>query len=126
MKRFVISLIIILLIIFSSFSVPVYLKKTTTELTNVINEINTDIENNDFNLALIKTNKLSALWEDKKNIINIFVNNNELDHVTFATAQLFPLLKYKNKTEFCSKLSYIKSVIISIYDNDVPSFNNII
>ena len=118
MKRFVISLIIILLIIFSSFSVPVYLKKKTTEFTNLIN--------NDFNLALIKTNKLSALWEDKKNIINIFVNNNELDHVTFATAQLFPLLKYKNKTEFCSKLSYIKSVIISIYDNDVPSFNNII
>lgn len=126
MKRLLVSIIILSFIILSSFSVPVYLKNTTAELTDIINEINTDIENNNFYLVLIKTNKLSALWEEKKNIINIFVNNNELDHVTFATAQLFPLLKYKNKTEFCSKLSYIKSVIISIYDNDIPSFNNII
>lgn len=125
MKRFVISIIILSLIIITSFALPVYFKKTTLELTEKINEININIKNNDKQEAIFKTYEFSKFWNDKKDIITIFVNNDEIDHITYSIAKLLPLLKYNNISEFSSNLNYIKTLIISIYVDDIPSINNI-
>lgn len=126
MKRFVISVIILIVIIFSSFSLPLYLEKTTTQLIDKIEDINQDVKNNNTDLALLKTQKFINFWTDKKDIITIFVNHKEIDNVTFSAARLASLLKYDNKSEFCSELNHIEAIIISIYNDDIPSFKNII
>ncbi|MBP0979614.1 MAG: DUF4363 family protein [Oscillospiraceae bacterium] len=125
MRRFVISIIILSLIIISAFSLPIYFKKTTLELTQKIDEININIKNNNKQEAISKTYEFSKFWHDKKNIITVFVNNDEIDHITYSISRLVPLLKYNNISEFSSNLSYIKILIISIYIDDIPSLSNI-
>lgn len=125
MKRFIISVVILFLIIVTSFSLPVYFKKTTLELIGKINEISIDVKNNDKENALIKTYEFSKFWQNKKNIITIFVNNNEINDITYSISKLAPLLKYDNISEFYSNLNYVNTLIISIYIDDIPSIGNI-
>ena len=125
MKRFTISIVILFFIITISCAAPLYLKKTTLQLTNQIDEINTDIKNNNIDNALLKTHQLSNYWSKQKDIITIFVSNDEIDNATFAIAKLTPLLEYNRTGEFCSNLNYVKSIIISVYHDDMPTLNNI-
>ena len=126
MKRFVISVVILTVIVFSSFTSVCYLKDSTDLLIKKIDQINSKIKDNDIDFALIETENLQNLWEKKKDVFVIFVNNNDVDDITYSLSKLVPLLEYKDKSEFCSNLNYTKSLISAIYDNDSVSWGNII
>ncbi len=126
MKRFVISVVILTVIIFSSLKSVCYLKSTTETLVDKIDSINLCVKSDNINSAFEETKKLEALWSDKKDVFVMFVNNNDIDDITYSISKLMPLLEYKDKSEFCSNLNYTKSLIMSIYDNDSISLNNII
>lgn len=126
MKRFIISVIILITIIASSFSVPIYLKKTTTELISKIDEIQNYVDNDNLETAYTNINKFITLWEDKKDIITIFVNHSEMDSITYFTSKLPSLLKYNDKSEFSAELNHVKTIILSVYNDDIPNLKNII
>lgn len=126
MKRFIISVIILIAIIASSFSVPIYLKKTTTELISKIDEIQNYVDNDNLETAYTNINKFITLWEDKKDIITIFVNHSEMDSITYFTSKLPSLLKYNDKSEFSAELNHVKTIILSVYNDDIPNLKNII
>lgn len=126
MKRFIISVIILIAIIAFSFSVPIYLKKTTTELISKIDEIQNYVDNDNLETAYTNINKFITLWEDKKDIITIFVNHSEMDSITYFTSKLPSLLKYNDKSEFSAELNHVKTIILSVYNDDIPNLKNII
>ena len=126
MNRFIISVIILIAIIASSFSVPIYLKKTTTELISKIDEIQNYVDNDNLETAYTNINKFITLWEDKKDIITIFVNHSEMDSITYFTSKLPSLLKYNDKSEFSAELNHVKTIILSVYNDDIPNLKNII
>ena len=125
MKRFIISSIILVLIVVASFSLPSYLKSTTFELINSIDDISSDISNNNISSAISKTDSFVKLWDEQKDTITLFVNNKNVDSVTYSTHRLLPLLNHTDKSAFSSELGYIKSIIESIYEDELPCFNNI-
>ena len=125
MKRFTISIIILSIIIITAFYLPFYLKRKTNQFIETINNITYDIKINNTIDAEEKTKKFIKNWENEKEIINTFVNHQELDTVTYSAARLISLLKYNDKSEFCSELNYIKSIIQSVYDDEIPNLHNI-
>lgn len=125
MKRCVISVVILAIIIFSAFTSVCYIKKSTDVLIKEINQINSKIQDNDSSSALVQTKRLQKIWEEKKDILGIFINNDNIDDVTFALSKLVPLLEHKDKSEFCSNLNYTKSLISNIYENDCVCLSNI-
>ena len=125
MKRLIISIIVLTAIIFSSFSFPFYLKNTTINLINKIDDIKSEIKSDNIKSAYIKTKQLSHYWDHKKDIIVTFVNNDDINIISYNISKLPSLLEYHNLSDCSSTLSYIKSIISSIYINDIPSLNNI-
>lgn len=125
MKRLITSIIILTIIIFSSFSFPIYLKNTTNKIIYKIDNINYDIKSNNLNAALNKTQKLSEYWSKKSDIIMTFVDNDDINMVSYNIAKLIPLLKYHNLSQSLATLNYIKAIILSIYETDIPSISNI-
>lgn len=126
MKRFIISVIILIAIITSSFSVPFYLAKTTNELISKIDKIQAYVDNNNLESAYLDTNKFIKFWENKKETITIFVNHSEIDTITYFTSKLPLLLKYNNKSEFSAELNHVRTIILSVYQDDIPNLKNII
>lgn len=125
MKRFILSCIILLTIIFSSCFLLHQLNEYTDTMSQKIDEACDLAINKKTEDALNKVKEVNRFWEKYYIHMSLIVQTEKLNEISDSISKLEPLLLCNNE-EFFSECSNIKFDIKLIYDSQYPSFHSII
>lgn len=125
MKRFYLSCIILLTIIFSSCFLLHQLNEYTATFTQKIDQAYSLAKNNETDNALTKVEEINRFWEKYYVHMSLIVQSEKLNEISDSVSKLKPLLQSENE-EFFSECYNIKFDIKLIYDSQYPSFHSII
>ncbi|RBP39543.1 DUF4363 family protein [Garciella nitratireducens] len=125
MKIFWISLLIIL--IFLSFTVylNICLEKSSQEVMNILEEIEKNINQQDWELAKNNLDKLINKWEKMYGPWQIIMEHQELDNIELSLLKMTEYIKVENEDLAKAELASLKFLIRHIYTNNVISIENI-
>ena len=94
-----------------------YFKSLNNDILSYI-EIASNSE--DKNEMIEYSDKIVDEWENKSKLIRIFTRHNEIDQMSTLCASIKPLAENGDVGEFQSQLSQIRSLLIHIYESELP------
>ncbi|MDR2654866.1 MAG: DUF4363 family protein [Oscillospiraceae bacterium] len=115
MKKFIISLFIMILLFSTAFVSLGYIKKNLRDMIDITNSIIAAVEKNDFDFVKEKTIFLSKYWLLIEKKMSIFTENSEFDEITFNIAGLEKLANEESVASLlhkCERLNYILKHIL--------------
>ncbi|TAH74720.1 MAG: DUF4363 family protein [Anaerolineaceae bacterium] len=125
MKNVVISLIIsVLMIISMSFSIK-YLNKASQNLERLIDEIEKNIADDNWDKAYKTTIELTDKWKDYSKKIKLFSNHQEIDNIEMELQKLPQYIKEKTKDESLACAYVLKFLLHHIADLEKIRLENI-
>jgi len=126
MKTFIVSLITFFIIITLITIFVIYLNNSTETLELYIKKISDYAENDDWEKALKTYNIAENYWNNGRKTQKLFINHQEIDRCDELLKEIETAIKYKDKTALINKLKILKLIIENIYNNELPTFENII
>jgi hypothetical protein len=125
MKRLITISCILILILASSFLGLHKIKQTNTDMNVLLEQIISDIDQNNYEDALQTAQTAQTLWEKSENIINTYVNHEMLDGISESMVELITHLKLKNNMQIYLIIDTIQFQLNRIYDCELPLPKNI-
>ena len=126
MKTFIISIITFIVIITLISSFLFFLNNNIQDFTLQINNIQEHLTKDDWTSSEKTYQSLAKSWESKRKWFEALSNHNKTDQITVLIAEMNILINSKDKNQvnlYCDKL---KLLLYFLYDDELPTFENII
>ncbi len=124
MKRFVLSLAILVIIVCYSASGIFILKEKNNRLINLLNEILYYYNSNDYDKALSLAKSFDKDWYDYERKMSVLVHDNKIQNINMSVAKIKPYLNDKNE-ELNAEIESICHQIELMYQAEFPTWYNI-
>lgn len=125
MKQYIILISAIILIISLNIFQASYLKNTSKELLNRIDNIKTNLDEKDFETAYNEILELEKDWETKRDGWDILTEHDDVEEFESCLASLKAFIKSNTLSESLSEVSKLKQRIEHILENESLSFATI-
>jgi hypothetical protein len=116
----------LILIVCAGFWLNHELQMSTNELIQQIDQVGTQINENNWPEAMEQTNKLEQVWEEKAKWWPIFLEHQEMDNIEFAMAKFKEYVANKNTSLSMGQLSEIRLMIEHIPEKEEVNIKNIL
>lgn len=125
--RLLMSLLVILgLLLGLGFWINYSLQTSTQELASAIDQVNTAIEENQWEAARQHSQKLAEVWEEKARWWPIFLDHQEMDNIDFSLARVQAYVMSKNDPLARGQLAELKLMIKHIPEKEAVNMKNIL
>lgn len=124
MKRFAVSLVLLLLIITTYVTELVIIDRKYDSVTESIEKIEKLSNANDFDGMKRESEKLSQKWENDETVFTLFINHSSIDDITCNISKLRALSTEETAAQFRSELNCIKTGLSRIKDSEKPKITN--
>ena len=125
MKQYIILISAIIIIISLNIFQASYLKNTSKELLNRIDNIKTNLDEKDFETAYNEILELEKDWETKRDGWDILTENDDVEEFESCLASLKAFIKSNTLSESLSEVAKLKQRIEHILENESLSFATI-
>lgn len=126
MKTFIISSIIFFLIILFIVFYIIFLNVTINEMNIELEKIIITAKDENWNKNKDLLNLFDNQWKNKKKIFESFVYHNKTDKIGDLISELKLYNEFKNKNQIILKAQALKLLLTYIYDDEIPTPENII
>lgn len=125
MKRVIIAVCILLILPLMIFTTHFYLKKTTSDMSSILNNAQICISKHDTKKAEKLTGEFNDEWDHHSKIMATFIRHSEMDEVNLSTAKLTSYLKYDEPGEFSATCDEIKKQLDHLWESEKFTIDNI-
>jgi len=125
MKQYIILISAIVLIIGLNILQTNYLKKTSEEILDNINNIKVSLNNEEYDLAYNEILDLEKNWESKRNGWDILTEHDDVEEFESCLTSLKEFTRSHNLSESLSENAKLKQRIEHILENESLSFATI-
>lgn len=125
MKQYIILISAIILIISLNIFQASYLKNTSKELLNRIDNIKTNLDEKDFETAYNEILELEKDWETKRDGWDILTEHDDVEEFESCLVSLKAFIKSNTLSESLSEVAKLKQRIEHILENESLSFATI-
>lgn len=125
MKQYIILISAIILIIGLNIFQVSYLKKTSKELLDSIENINVSLDKEDLETAYNEILELEKKWESKREGWDILTEHDDIEEFESSLVSLKAFTKSHNLSESLSETAKLKQRIEHILENESLSFATI-
>lgn len=125
MKQYIILGCAISLVIFLNMFQNNYLEKSSKEWLEIIDEIKINIEKSNYEMANNSFIKLENNWEEKKKVLDIFTEHDDVEELESNLASLKAYINLKEYSDCINEIAILKQRIGHILENESLSFATI-
>lgn len=127
MKKVVISTGIAFLSIIICLISMFYVESASKNAEKYIDQIQTCISNQQYQLALSKTNELNKFWNDNHTMLSIILHHEQLEEIEESIAVIKSFLEHpaEEDTECWLEITRSMTKIKNLKDTEKPSLGNI-
>lgn len=127
MKKVVISIIIAILSIAICLVSMFYVDSTAKNAEKYIDQIQTCISNQQYKLALSKTDEFERFWNDNQTMLSIILHHERLEEIKESIAIIKSFLQHPAEEDTDCWLEITRSMtkIKNLKDTEKPSLGNI-
>ena len=127
MKKVVISIIIAILSIAICLVSMFYVDSTAKNAEKYIDQIQTCISNQQYKLALSKTDEFERFWNDNQTMLSIILHHERLEEIEESIAIIKSFLQHPTEEDTDCWLEITRSMtkIKNLKDTEKPSLGNI-
>lgn len=126
MKTFIISIFTFLIILILITCFLFFLKDTTNDLTYQIDKILIEVDKENWTLAENEYLLLEKNWKKKKKLLEAFSNHSKTDQISVLIKEMNVLIDSNNQNQIKLYCDKIKLLFHLLYDDELPTFENII
>lgn len=101
------------------------LQETTADLSQQISEISLEIGQQDWKTAVIKSEQLEQIWEEKAKWWPVFLDHQEMDNIEFSLARVKEYVTSRDQALSLGQLSELKLMIEHIPRKEAVNLENI-
>lgn len=123
MKRVVIALVLLALILVVSCLSLFSLERELTEISGFATRLRQEVPAGELEE---KSEELFRLWNEKEELLVIFVRHDVLDELTVLMAELPSLVRYEEYGLFYSGLDVILARLDDLMDSARPNYRNLL
>jgi hypothetical protein len=124
-KIILFSISVIASILFSTFYINNYIVKTTDYLISEIKIIESNLDQNQWQNANDRVNKLVDSWEKIEKKWTLIINHHEIDSITISLKSVDEYIETRNRTDAQTYISILKHYIGHIPKMEELSWENI-
>jgi len=126
MRNFIISLVCLMIMLFSWTAFSIYSSKMTNTLQVQSHHlIYSSIEKGDWTSAYNDYNKLSETWHKYKKAAAIFLDSKDINEIDSTMDKAYLYMKAEDISNSSGEFSYLKDKFKFIHQNDSITFTNI-
>lgn len=125
-KSIIISFIVLIMIVFTGFSIENYLNKGTKKLLINLKEVESSIKLEDWSAAEAKMALIMNQWDNMSSKWSAFIKHDEIDNITINFKSANEYIKNKEKNDSMASLSSLKHFIYHIPLMEKVSLENIL
>lgn len=127
MKKVVISIGIAFLSIIICLISMFYVDSTAKKAENYVDQIQTSISNQQYNIALDETNELNKFWNDNHTMLSIILHHERIEEIEESIALIKSFLEHPSEENTDCWLEITRSMtkIKNLKDTEKPSLGNI-
>ena len=124
MKGFIVAVVILSVIILSLIFYNFYMNKTFSEITEYIDNIESDLSENKFTEATLHAQKLADTLSDKSNFLYLITDREPLNNIITESARLLSFIKTMDEAESKASLSALKVTLTELQKQTVYKTKN--
>lgn len=102
-----------------------YLKKSTTEITQLLHTSIEYINLNEPEKAIDQCNKTYDQWQSYKKTLSFYIKNETLNKVDMYIKSLSPLIETQTFNDFYLQVNQLIYIISDIYESEILTIENI-
>ncbi len=125
MKRFVISLALIVGVCIMSAHSLWFLTNARDTLFCLTDEIKTAYSSDDYKTAYDLSRKLANYWDGSRTTLALFFRRHQLDELSESITKLPSYIMYKEDSEILAELTRIRERINSLWKSEQPRLRSI-
>ncbi len=125
MKRFMVSLLIILILGGTCYLGSCVTEKAYVEIYEKIEKSEKYMQNEQETLAKSAALNAEELWIEKEKYLAIFINHELIDEVGLKVSQLEPFATSDTKQEFFAAIKSAKTALIHMRNGQIPSVETV-
>lgn len=125
MKRFVISIIVLVLMAVGILYSLHYVGKTKDELASIVTSAMEAARLEDYALTKKQIEALEQRWNDTQAVFTLFVRHDHIDLVTDALAEMQIYTENRDFDEVKVALNTLSYRLEAVWENELPTFTNV-
>lgn len=102
------------------------LQVSTNQLTRQIELVSMEIENKDWETAVIRTDKLEQTWKEEAQWWPVVLDHQEMDNIEFSLAKVKAYVISRNLSLSLGQLSEVRLMIEHIPEKEAVTLENIL
>lgn len=126
MKPLIIIIILIILIVAGGCLSLLALNSESQKLDDSLSELESDIENQNWESASKKLEEFHSKWDKVSNFWSMLIDHYEIDNIELVLSQLASYVKSKDKNEALSQMSALRTFVKHIPEKESFKLKNIL
>lgn len=126
MKTFIASIITFFVILTSVVLYVFYLRSSTIDFTHFTDEIVSTAKAENWEICNKKYDDFNKKWQKERKWYEAFVSHHDTEYITDLVLELKYQIEFKNKKQVMIYGAKLKEVYGRIYDDEIPTFENIV